>query len=237
MAPSTTTPAPAPQGPLASVPLSSHRYGLDIETDTTVDGLDATQAAILAVAVSTTEGDEVFTGDEHQILRDLDDLLAGLPPGLLVTWNGTFFDLPFIVERAALAGIELGLRLGDAATDEWPPPHRPGPHRCSWWQHRHLDGYRLYRNDLGRALGLSCGLKSLSRLAGFQPVEVDRSAMHLLTDQQMHDYVASDARLARLLVDRRMPRAFASTDLPAADGGPRPGAALAPRAEPPARLH
>jgi DNA polymerase family B, exonuclease domain len=227
----TTTPAVAPRPSVVAIPPPSRRYGLDIETDTTLDGLDATRAAILAVAVSTVDGDEVLMGDERDVLRRLDELLASLAPGLLVTWNGTFFDLPFIAERAALLGLDLGLRLGGERCVEWPPERRPGPYRCNWWQHRHLDGYRLYRDDLGRAFGLSCGLKPLSRLVGLVPVEVDRTAMHLLSDQQMREYVASDARLARQLVDRRMPLAFASADRPVDDpdgldpdaGGPRPG--------------
>lgn len=225
-----TTPVELPP---VVVPPPSHRYGLDIETDTTLDGLDARCSAILAVAVSTVDGDEVLLGPERSILRRLDALLASLPPGLLVTWNGTFFDLPFIAERAALLREPIGLRLGGGRCAQWPPERRPGPHRASWWQHRHLDGFRLYRDDLGRSLGLSCGLKSLSRLAGLHPVEVDRAAMHLLDEDELRDYVASDARLARQLVDRRMPRAFASADPPAdapwtpAAGstlrGPRPG--------------
>ena len=207
-------------------PPASHRYGLDIETDTTVDGLDATCSAIVAVAVSTVAGDRVFTGDERQILRSLDALLAALEPGVLVTWNGTFFDLPFIRTRAALLGEPIGLCLDGDECTEWPPLHHPGPHGCSWGEHRHLDGYRLYRDDLGRSLGLSCGLKSLSRLAGLHPVEVDRSQIHQLDEDAVRAYVASDARLARQMVDRRMPLASRPGPPPATRGaGPGPGPA------------
>jgi hypothetical protein len=162
--------------------------------------------------VSSERGDEVLLGDERELLVELDRRLARLAPGVLVTWNGTFFDLPFIAARAAALGLQLGLRCDAAGA--WPPPYRPGPHESSWWGHRHLDGYRLYRDDLGRALGLSCALKSLSRLCGLQPVEVDRSRMHLLDDASMREYVASDARLARQLVQRRMPLAYRSVDPP-----------------------
>jgi hypothetical protein len=51
-------------------------------------------------------------------------------------------------------------------------------------------------------------------MLGLAPVEVDRTQIHLLSEQEMHEYVASDARLARELVGRRMPVAFASCDLP-----------------------
>ena len=78
-------------------------------------------------------------------------------------------------------------------------------------------------DDLGRSLGLSCGLKSLSRLAGLTPVEVDRSQIHLLDEAQVRSYVASDARLAREMVDRRMPLAYGAVD-PPSDRAVVPGA-------------
>jgi len=203
------------------------RYGLDIETDTTIDGLDATRAAIVAVAVSGLDDEHVLLGDEGDILRRLDELLRSLDPGVIITWNGTNFDLPFIATRAAMHGIPVGLRLDDDGAG-WPPTHRTGRHRCIWGHHRHLDGYRLYRDDFGRTTGLSCGLKPLARLAGLHPVEVDRARIHLLDDAQIREYVASDARLARQLVDRRMPLAFTAADPPVtAAEGPAPG--LPPR--------
>lgn len=169
-------------------------YGLDIETDTTVDGLDSSCSAIVAVAVATDEGDEVFMGDEADLLIGVDRFLSELAPGLIVTWNGSSFDLPFIRDRASLLGMELGLRSG------------------SWWGHRHIDGYRLYRSDVARVLGVSCGLKPLSRMVGLKPVEVDRTRIHELDADQMHSYVASDARLAKEMVLRRMPAALANVD-------------------------
>ena len=50
---------------------------------------------------------------------------------------------------------------------------------------------------------MSCGLKSLARLVGLPLVEVDRSAIHLLSEAERRAYVASDAMLARVLVERR----------------------------------
>jgi uncharacterized protein YprB with RNaseH-like and TPR domain len=195
-------------------PPPSRWYGLDIETDTTVDGLDATVAAIVAVAVSTADEDFVLQGEELQILTDLEELVSSLAPGVLITWNGNYFDLPFIAERAARGEVALGLRFGPGESSRWPAAKHPRPYSCSWGEHRHLDGYQLYRADLGRQFKISCGLKALSRMLGLAPVEVDRTQIHLLSEQEMHEYVASDARLARELVGRRMPVAFASCDLP-----------------------
>lgn len=200
-------------------------YGLDIETDTTIDGLNPAFAAVVAAAVSTPQGDQVVLGDERDILRQLDGLLMDLPAGLIVTWNGAAFDLPFLRARAALLGLPLALQL---AANGHERPHHDRPDgaatpvfTAAWGAHRHLDGYRLYRADVGRSLGLSCGLKALARLAGLPAVEVDRARIHLLDGDELTDYVASDARLAVELVARRLPAAAAFTDrLPAGDDDP-----------------
>ncbi|UDY37024.1 3'-5' exonuclease [Dermatobacter hominis] len=197
--------APPPVAPpAADVPL----YGLDIETDTSVDGLDPAVSPVVAVAVATPDEDHVLLGDEPSILARTDELLASLPPGVVVTWNGAGFDLPFLARRAAIVGVALGLEL-------WQEPlmaAEPDAFRGRWHHHDHLDGYRLYRADVGRSLGLPCGLKPLARLVGLRPVEVERSRLHLLASDQIRDYVASDARMARQLVMRRWPVAAVAVD-------------------------
>ena len=52
---------------LMSAPPPSQWYGLDIETDTTINGLDARVAAIVAVAVSTAEEDFVLSRGAHHL--------------------------------------------------------------------------------------------------------------------------------------------------------------------------
>ena len=94
-----------------AVPADLPMYGLDIETDTTIDGLDPASSAIVAVALSTADGDIVFLGDEADIISATERALAALDPGVVVTWNGSAFDLPFLVDRAARCDVELSLRL------------------------------------------------------------------------------------------------------------------------------
>ena len=194
----------------SSLPL----YGFDIETDTSLDGLDPSLAPVVAAAVSTPDGDRVLLGDEAELLARLDDLLSTLAPGLLVTWNGRCFDLPFVACRAAALGVPLALELWpDDEPDGpglWPPP--PGGYRGRWGAHGHLDGYRTFRADVRRVLGLSCGLKAMARLVGLPPVEVDYEQLHTLGADQLGDYVASDARLAAQLVARRLPAVLSSVD-------------------------
>jgi len=190
-------------------------YGLDIETDTTCDGLDPRIARIIAVGISGEQGRAVFTGDERALLTELDRRLSLLPPGVLVTWNGGAFDLPFLADRAAITGVRLGLRLTlDPAIPmrRAPLPGHLGAYRATWFGHRHLDAYRLYRGDVKRTLGVSCSLKSIARLVGLPTVEVSRDRIHELSTGELAAYVANDAELARVLADRRWATAERAID-------------------------
>ena len=181
-------------------------YGLDIETDTTENGLDPRVAAVVTVALAGPGYEEVFTGHEAQLLVDLDERLGQLEPGVIATWNGAAFDLPFLADRALLHGVPLGLTLQhDPAITlrRAPLPGHRGAYRARWFDHGHLDAYRLYRGDVGPALRISCSLKSIARFVGLAPVEVDRTRIHDLSNEALHAYAASDARLARILTERR----------------------------------
>jgi uncharacterized protein YprB with RNaseH-like and TPR domain len=190
-------------------------YGLDIETDTTENGLDPRVASVVTVALSAPGLDEVFSGRESTILFDVDQRLRGLPAGVLATWNGAAFDLPFLADRAARHGLELGLRLQfdpTLAMRRAPLPGHRGAYRGAWYEHGHIDAYRLYRGDVGPSLRVSCSLKSIARLVGLSPVEVDRGRIHDLSNEALHAYASSDARLARVLTERRWPSASRFVD-------------------------
>jgi uncharacterized protein YprB with RNaseH-like and TPR domain len=181
-------------------------YGLDIETDTSENGLDPRVAAVVTVALSAPGIDDVFTGRESTILFDVDQRLKELPVGVIATWNGAAFDLPFLADRAAVHRMELGLRLQldpGITMRRAPLPGHRGAYRGAWYQHGHIDAYRLYRGDVGPSLRVSCSLKSIARLVGLSPVEVDRGRIHDLSNEALHAYASSDARLARVLTERR----------------------------------
>jgi uncharacterized protein YprB with RNaseH-like and TPR domain len=190
-------------------------YGLDIETDTSVDGLDPSRSAVLTVALSQPGVDEVFSGPEPDLLAELDERLADIEPGVIATWNGAAFDLPFVAERAARWRLRLGLLVRhdpSIALHHEPLPGHPGAYRAAWYHHGHVDAYRLYRGDVGPALRVSCSLKSIARLVGLVPVEVDRARVHDLSREALHAYAASDARLARVLTERRWATAARAVD-------------------------
>lgn len=188
--------------------------GFDIETDTSTGGLDPRTSAVVAVALSANIGDEVVMGEEREILERADHRIAELGVGLLVTWNGAAFDLPFVEHRARLLGLKLGLRTTEDPVRS--SPREPGRSavRARWYGLVHLDGYLLYRADVGHTLGLSCGLKPLARLVGLSPVELDRTTLHTREPDEVAQYVASDARIAAELVRRRMPAALTMADCP-----------------------
>jgi DNA polymerase elongation subunit (family B) len=185
------------------LPLLPLLYGLDIETDTTVNGLDPAVSSVVAVSLSTEDDVLTFTGPERTLLRSLDRHLRSLPRGVLVTWNGSGFDLPFLADRAAARRVRLGLRL--TPDDSLPRKHPPltghaTPYRASWHKHLHVDACCVYRTLLPE--GTSCALKPVARDAGLSVVEEDREHLHELGAGALIRYAASDADLARRLLQR-----------------------------------
>ena len=106
-------------------------HGLDIETDTEAGGLDPRTACITAVAVASDGGTRVFDGAEADLLRALDVHVAALPAGVIVTWNGAAFDLPFLFDRAQRGGPRphRAIAGGGGATTSGRACTRPG--RCA----------------------------------------------------------------------------------------------------------
>jgi uncharacterized protein YprB with RNaseH-like and TPR domain len=149
---------------------------------------------------------------------------------VIATWNGAAFDLPFLADRAARNGVELGLatRLDPGITMRRAPlPGHRGAYRARWHDHDHIDAYRLYRGDVGPALRVSCSLKSIARLVGLAPIEVDRERIHDLSREALHAYASSDARLARVLTERRWATASRFADRLPAEAAGRAAEALA----------
>lgn len=188
-------------------------YGLDIETDTSCDGWDPAVAAVRTVALSSRSADEVFTGDEATLLHALDRRLRTLPPGIVATWNGATFDLPFIADRARLLGVDLGLRLcldRRLTLDRAPLPGHAGAYRGAWGHHAHLDTFRLYGQ--GSPSPTWTSLRTIGRLLGLGGAAGPTDRTHDLANEVLHAHAASDARLARVLAERRLGAALRLVD-------------------------
>lgn len=213
-------------------PLAQYTYGIDIEIDTTSRVVDPATAPIRAVAISTVAGDETFDGDEATILQMVDARLASLPAGVLATWNGAVFDLPYIADRAARLGVDVALVLRpdpDRRQARRPLPGHDGPQRAQWGPHRHLDTFRLY-GDAGHANSWTTLLGLARRRTATVAVTDD------LLHEALHAHAASDARLARALAERRGQGALRFVDRIELDELPTPAApprvARGPRPEP-----
>lgn len=183
---------------------------LDIETETRFGGgLDPLGSSVVAVALAFDDGNiAVFDdADETMLLVRVDEVLRSRR-GLLLTWNGAGFDLPFIAVRARILGIDANLGLlthPDPAlpVKYAPPPGLGDPVRARWHATAHVDVAHLYRR-FAEANGLQWSLKPVARNHGLEPVEVDRTAIHELTSEELEAYVASDA-LVTLDLARRLP--------------------------------
>lgn len=188
-------------------------YGLDIETDTARDPLDPTVASITTVAISCSSTERVFRGDEASVLTALDDYLADLAPGVLATWNGSAFDLPFIADRARLLGVDLGLELcldRRVNIQRTLLPGHAGAYRGAWFHHGHVDTFRLYGHSSPASPWSS--LRTIGRALGLGGHESRPARAHDLTNEALHAHAPSDARLARVLAERRRQAALRSVD-------------------------
>lgn len=188
-------------------------YGLDIETDTRIDGLDPGVSSLVAVAISTGKHTEVLTGEEWLLIAALEQYLAALSPGVIATWNGSVFDLPFISDRAAIYGIRLGLRLeahqqvglGQAVVG-----HKTS-YLASWHNHVHLDLCQVYKQNQSTGTKLHTSVKSIARSV-MAANSTHRRPECNLAHEALHANAARDAELARTLATRRWGTAVAFVD-------------------------
>lgn len=186
----------------------------DVETT----GLDSRDSELTHVSFygesATGQVREVLSvqtaGSEQAFLSSMDALVADFSPDVhLVTWNGSGFDIRFVLGRAAASSTVLGLKaqpvLGRFAKypDEAgnPIPLLDGV----WHGLQHTDIAYLYEDECAAA-GERWGLKPTARRHGLQVVELDRTNMAAYTDAEIRKYVLSDAfatyQLAKRVEDR-----------------------------------
>lgn len=187
--------------------MSLTHYAFDIETDTKGGhGLDPNLGGITTAALTVGEGRaKVFDidseGSERNVLEALVKELDSLPAGIIDTWNGAVFDFPFVQTRARLLGVTIPLEmLYDASipVKYAPTPGYAGGYRVRWGKHAHIDIQGAFRTQAEEA-GIAWSLKPVGRLYGFDPIEVERDKMHLLTREEERAYGASDVILTRSL--------------------------------------
>lgn len=202
---------------------AEHSYAFDIETDTSGGyGLDPRKGGITEIALAfdatvaerfeAAHGGIVYSVEdglaEEEVIIEFDRTLARLEPGVLFTWNGSFFDLPFILSRAEMLDIahHLHLRAQPGLKPKYEPlPGHVGGYSAVWgssannFPHQHIDiqrGYERYARDLG----IKWRLKPVAHAYGIDMVDPgDRSALHLMPGDKRVEYALSDANGTRLL--------------------------------------
>jgi len=206
---------------------SDHVYAFDIETDNSAGhGLDPRKAAITQISVVGSTLERVLTGDEVTLLDEFAEVLAGLDAGLIVGWNSTFFDWPFIATRMKVVG-PTGL---NAILELTPQPalrpkydFTPG-HTCGYsaivatdtgTHHAHLDvslawkafaeSFGTREDGTGRQVPVvPWSLKPVAKAAGIDMFELDRTRLHEYTPEETARYVLSDAIGTRELALRTL---------------------------------
>ncbi len=175
-------------------------YGLDVVTDTDGPTIDLTTDHIVAIGLSTEAGDELYEGDESEILTLVDRRLEMLRDGVITTWGGSILALPLLAGRVDALELDLALRV---FPDDRRNPRNGAtttvsgfdkPMWGAWHKHPHLDLARVYADDQRR----------------WNPLRSRRTVpeSHMpATDDMVSRDPRSDARLARNLAERRWSQA------------------------------
>ncbi len=209
-------------------------YGLDIETEVPQGAVDPRIAPLRRVALSTPAREQSFDGSERHVLQALDAAIASLAPGIIATWNGSSFDLPYLADRAGICGVRLGLHLvADpriARRGEILAGHRSA-YRACWYDHRHLDAARLFRSGRRPLIPVDELLRSVGwrghRRRAIGPADLPGGE---LSHEAAHAYASNDARLVRTMIEGRLPGVLRRADRVAGPTGPAPATASGRRA-------
>jgi DNA polymerase elongation subunit (family B) len=178
-------------------------YGLDIETDTAINGVSPHESSVISAAVASADASvcKVFdASSEYALLEELLSCLEGLEPGVVVTWNGSGFDLAFLAERMRIIGLAHPWTLWPSSRTAKYPPVGGHTVRAKLSSHIHADIAYAYK-ELAAENAIEWSLKPMARHLGHDPVEVDRAATHLLSASELRAYVASDAVVTAALAE------------------------------------
>ncbi|CAI5707059.1 unnamed protein product [Peronospora effusa] len=135
--------------------------------------------------------------NEEKLLKRFFEHVIEEQPHIFVTYNGDFFDWPFIETRAQVYGINMAREIG-VSLDERTGEYRG---RCSV----HMDAFCWVKRDSYLPQG-SQGLKAVTKYKlGYDPVEVDPEDMVALARDEplkMASYSVSDAVATFYLYDK-----------------------------------
>ena len=133
--------------------------------------------------------------NEADLIKRFFDHVQTLKPQIMVTFNGDFFDWPFVEKRASKIGLDMATEIGVSKQGE---EYRG---RCCI----HLDAFSWVRRDSYLPQGAQ-GLKAVTKYKlGYDPVEVDPEDMVRFASEKpahMASYSVSDAVATYYLYDQ-----------------------------------
>lgn len=125
--------------------------------------------------------------DEKAVLQKFFEHIRDCRPTVIATFNGDFFDWPFVESRAAFHGIDMFKEIGFAKDAE-------GEYKSLYCVH--MDCYRWVKRDSYLPQG-SQGLKAVTTIKlGYNPIELDPELMTPYAyekPQLLSEYSVSDA--------------------------------------------
>ena len=135
------------------------------------------------------EGNFVVFNEENELalLQKFFDHVLEVRPHIFVTYNGDFFDWPFIEARAAVHGMDMAREIGFTKNREGVYCSRPAAH---------MDAYCWVKRDSYLPVG-SQNLKAAAKAKlRYDPVQVDPEDMCRMANEQpqeLANYSVSDA--------------------------------------------
>lgn len=125
--------------------------------------------------------------DELELLNKFFDHIREVRPTVISTFNGDFFDWPFVETRAKIHGLNMYDEIGFA-------PDSEGEYKSSYCSH--MDCFRWVKRDSYLPQG-SQGLKAVTQAKlGYNPIELDPELMTPYAyekPQLLSEYSVSDA--------------------------------------------
>ncbi|CAO3645614.1 unnamed protein product [Cunninghamella echinulata] len=125
--------------------------------------------------------------DEYALLRRFFEHIQESKPTIFVTYNGDFFDWPFVEARAKVHGIDMYQEIGVYKDEE-------DEYKCK--HASHMDAFRWVKRDSYLPQG-SQGLKAVTTAKlGYNPMELDPEDMTRFASEQpqtLAQYSVSDA--------------------------------------------
>jgi DNA polymerase elongation subunit (family B) len=189
--------------------IEEFNFAIDIETDNSEGfGLVPERSRVTEVAIAVPTSIEASGGvvfhdpDETELLLTVSEYINELPTGIINDWNGAFFDLPFMADRARILGINIGLTLLPAPGKpkyDFLPGHTTA-YTGLWdnYQHGHVTRDISKDYQYLQEFGL-WSLKPACAHFGIDMVELDRENLHKYTQAERNAYNLSDAVGTRTL--------------------------------------